>query len=358
MNSSGKPTKLQPLITFYPASVSFAEAEAVKLDAGSERAGVDIRILRGPTLSVKGRIAGITDSATKYLVSAHEEGSLARVAQTEVLPGGEFIFPQLAPGTHELYLIEKTAQGQVYNGRAKVTLADRDVTGVTIVPFKPAQVRVRLVKEGEEDKPLIEGGVMLKPVEQDDGTRHMVVGSMVQNGVYLLDSVPPGRYQALFPGVSDCYLKSVQLGVRNLDPNSIEVPDGAVLDLLLVYSRSVAALSGDIEITQPPAQDSAQPQRPIEVLLIAEDRLPRWDGFRSVTPDQTFHFSTPHVAPGKYLIVATQDGDSALWNNDSAFKAFQSQGVEVELHEKDNATIHLKLIPKDDTDRVRRELGL
>ncbi len=229
---------------------------------------------------------------------------------------------------------------------------------MTIVPFKPAQVRVRVVKEGEEDKPLIEGGVMLKPVEQDDGTRHMVVGSMVQNGVYLLDSVPPGRYQALFPGVSDCYLKSVQLGVRNLDPNSIEVPDGAVLDLLLVYSRSVAALSGDIEITQPPAQDSAQPQRPIEVLLIAEDRLPRWDGFRSVTPDQTLHFSTPHVAPGKYLIVATQDGDSALWNNDSAFKAFQSQGVEVELHEKDNATIHLKLIPKDDTDRVRRELGL
>ncbi len=35
----------------------------------------------------------------------------------------------------------------------------------------------------------------------------------------------------------------------------------------------------------------------------------------------------------------------------------QSEGTEVELHEKEQATIHLKPIPKEETDRIRKQLG-
>ncbi len=358
VDSSGKPTKLRPLITFYPAVFSFAEAQALHVEPGSEQSGIDIRIQRGSMLSVSGKIAGLADSPSKYSLSASEEVSGASVARAEILPGGEFVFPSLAPGAHELNLSENTVNGRVLRGQAEVILMDQDVTGVTILPFGPAQVRVRVVKEGEEEKPFITGQLRLKRIETNDRFRSIELGSEVQNGAYILNSVRPGRYRVSFFGLPDCYLKSVQSGVQRLNPDSIEVQDSAVLDLLLTYSPGTASLSGDIEVPQQPTDDSAQPQYPIEVVLIADGKLPAWDESRSITPDQTLHFSLPHVAPGKYLAFATQDSDSDLWNNSDALKALQSQGVEIELHEKDAATIHLKLVPKDDTDRIRRQLGL
>jgi hypothetical protein len=128
------------------------------------------------------------------------------------------------------------------------------------------------------------------------------------------------------------------------------VAEGAVVDLLLRFSRKVAGLAGDVEASQD------QPDEPAYVLLIRAE--PYGPEASWALLDQTFHFAKANLRPGKYLAFAVQDAESAPWKNVEFSRSFESDGAEVQLHENENATVHLKLIPKNETDSARKRLGL
>ena len=168
------------------------------------------------------------------------------------------------------------------------------------------------------------------------------------NGAYLLEGVPPGKYRPSFSNPSDSYLKSVRSGDRVLDTETVDVTEGGVIDLLLTFSKNVASVAGEVEVSE------EQATRPLHVFLI-RDGL---DGPSTewATFDQTFHFTKTNLRPGKYLALAVQDED-APWKNPDFIKSFHSEGTELELHEKESVTVHLKLIPKEETDDARKRLG-
>ncbi len=234
-----------------------------------------------------------------------------------------------------------------------MSLGDQDLTGVVITPFKPSQVGVRVVIEGEEDKPLTSGSVFLNPVQPAGDDMSRLMQYQPQNGTYVIDGVPPGKYQVWFTNDSDCYLKSVQAGERAVDPEAIEVGEGATLDLRMTFSRNGANLTGDVEVLQD------QSNRSVHVLVLSEEpgELSEFR-YREADLDQSLHFSMEHIRPGKHLALATQEIPSDLWNNPDFVTLLRSDAVEVELHEKEHTTLHLKLIGKDEVDGVRKRLGL
>lgn len=155
-----------------------------------------------------------------------------------------------------------------------------------------------------------------------------------RDGLYILDNVAPGIFGIWFENVPGRYLKSVQAGGAIAEHDSIKVAEGAAL--LVTFSRNVAALSGDVELTQDQAEHTAN------VLVLAE-------GENEVSPqkyhwpelDQSFHFNVTNLRPEKYRVFAIEDGDTEPWTNSEFLKALQSEGVEVELHEKDHSNVHL-----------------
>ncbi len=353
VDSEGKVTRVHDLKTFYPSAISIGDAQSVRIQSGHDQAGVDIRIQRGPTLSVKGRIAGFDGSPKDYQLSGGVEEGLGWTSETgKILPNGDFAFDELPPGKHRLTLLANGPSGFRQIGVSEVNLIDQDVTGVVITPFKPAQVRVRVVLEGEEDKPLTAGTVSLHPVEGKAAASFQRMQFQPQNGTYILNDVPPGRYSVSFNNATNYYLKTVTSGARMLDPESIDVADGASLDLLMTFSKNVASLSGDVEVSQD------QPKNSVKVVLISEDSTPSGDKIRPAELDQSLHFSIERLRPGKYVAFAAQEDDFDVWADADFLRLLQSQGSELELHEKEHATVHLKLIPKDVTDRIRQQLGL
>jgi hypothetical protein len=354
VDSSGKATKIHDLTTFYPAAVSLSDAQPVTLSNGQEQSGVDIRIQRGATLSVKGKIAGFSGSLSRYGLGATVDDGIGWTSEpATILPNGDFVVPELPPGKHTLVLMDQGLNGAQAVGKAEVNLTDADVTGIVITPFKPAQVRVRVVVEGEEDKPLTDGSVFLNPVHDNGGHVNRLMQYRPQNGTYIIDAVPPGKYEILFSNASDYYLKSVKSGEQKLDGNSIEVSEGAVLDLQMKFSRNVAELSGDVEVPQD------QPKRSAHVLVLSEEPDEVWQLKRRWPElDQFLHFGLRRMRPGKYLAFAVQEDDSELWSNPEFVALLRSEGTEVELHENDHPAVHLKLISKDETDGVRKRLGL
>ena len=106
-------------------------------------------------------------------------------------------------------------------------------------------------------------------------------------------------------------------------------------------------------------QDDAAAAGNVHVLVLAEaqNEMPE---FRQnwAELDQSLHFSVSTLRPGKYLAFAMQDNDPDLRNKADFLKALQSEAEEVKVNEKDHANVHLKLIPKDRTDGIRKRLGL
>lgn len=357
VESSGRMSRLHDLTTFYPAALSVEDAEGVRVASGQEQQGIDIRIQRGLTLSVRGRIAGVgaSSSLTKYYLTASlDDGSGGTSESGTVLPNGDFVVAGLRPGENSLKLMTLGSNGPQVIGKANVTLVDQDVSGVVINPVAPAQVRVRVVMEGEEDKPVTSGHLYLWEWHGPEGG---VLNGRSQyqtlNGIYIIDGVSPGKYQVSFNETSGCYLKSVESGGQVLAQGPIDVAEGAVVNLVVTYSRNVASVAGDLEAPHD------QPEKSVHVVLISKDPgvLPQerrnWPML-----DQSNHFSIPNLRPGKYLAFAAEEDDSGLWGNADFVKLLESEGLEIELHEKENAGVHLKLITKDVTDAVRQKLGL
>ena len=355
VDEQGKKTKVHDLTTFYPSALSLAEAQAIQLESGQEQAGIDIHIQRGPTFTVKGRIVGVSGPVSGYTLSAMlSEGLGWMPGSSKVLPTGEFVFEELPPGKYQLHLFQQGGNS-VYSaykvGRAEVNVAEQDVTGVVITPFKSAQVRVRVVQEGKEDQLLTVGPVFLYTADGTGDQNSPTPQFESHNGVYLFPSVAPGSYQIWFNSSSNGYLKSIQAGGRKLDANRVEIAENSNLDLLLTLSKNTATISGEVEAS--PDQSKAS----VNVLLILEEPSFQLNNNFPVSLDQFLHFTKERMPPGKYLAFAVED-DSDLWNNPEFVKLLQSKGKEVKLGENETVNLHLKLIPKEETDRVRRQLGI
>lgn len=351
VDEEGKKTKIHNLTTFYPSVLSLAEAQAIQLGSGQEQAGIDIRIQRGPTFSVKGKIVGVSGPLSGYTLSTTVSEGLGWMSgSSKVLPNGEFMFENMPPGKHRIYLFQPGANGSHLVGQVEVNMTEQDITGVVITPFRPAQVGVRVVQEGEEDQPLRAGMVFLHATDGAEEQNSTPPQFEPHNGVYLFPSVAPGSYQVWFNDSSNGYLKSIQAGGRKLDANLVEVGENSNLDLLLTFSKNTATISGEVETA--PDQSKAS----VNVLLILEEPSLQLNNKFPAALDQFLHFTKERMPPGKYLAFAVED-DSDLWDNPEFVKVLQSRGTEVKLGENETANLHLKLIPKEETDRVRHQLG-
>ncbi len=355
VDREGKATRIHELKTFYPSSLSIARAQALRLESGEELTGIDLQIQTGTLLSVKGRITGAdAASLSQYQLNATIDAGRGWSGQEgSIQPDGDFVINNLQSGDHRLSLLRPSPNGPQEVGTTDITLPDRDLTGVTMALFRPAQVRVRVVmEEGQETVPLTMGSVFLIPDPPESNPRNSISQFTPQNGVYVMDSVAPGKYRVEFSNASSCYLKSLQAGGRTLPVDSFEVPEGATLNLLMTYSRNVATVTGDVSRTED------QAGHPAHVFLIAREALVSRERTTPADLDQSSQFTLNHMTPGSYLAIATEESDQDAWDNADFLKLLQSEAAAIDLHENEHATLHLKLIPKETTSRIRQQLGL
>jgi hypothetical protein len=131
----------------------------------------------------------------------------------------------------------------------------------------------------------------------------------------------------------------------------VDVAEASNLDVLLTFSKNVAAVRGEVEISQDQVAHSTH------VVLVAEDPSLHLNKIFYASPDQFFHFAEENIPPGRYNAFATED-DLDLWDNTEFIKLLQPKAAHVELQEKQQAVLLLKLVSKEETDRVLRQVGL
>jgi len=350
VDSAGKPVNLHDYRTFFPSVITLTAAQSIHLLSGDEQEGVDIRVQRGPVLSVAGKITGMTGQSSEYRVSASVAiGDASSAKEGQLSADGSFVIADLPPGEHHVTLLRDSMYGFQTVGSAEVELADQNITGVTITPFEPAQLRVRVTLE-DEGKPLTSGSVFLDPIDANANPHASQYQFTPDNGTYVLNGVSPGRYLVGSTNVGHCFLKSMKSNGQEIEPETLEVRSGAHLNLVLTYSKHLATITGDV--TAP----HDRPGRPVHIILVPQRESPLNRAWNTKV-DQFLHFSIEGRDPGKYIAFAAEEGDIELWDDPDFLRVMRPDGTAIELHENEHATVKLKLITIEATDRVRSQLG-
>ena len=140
--------------TYYPGVLRVEEAATVQVAAGAEVAGFHITLIETRTYNVGGRVLTPEGKPahSAWIMSLNESGEdimsmMGRNTATNLQ--GEFKVSGLLSGRHRLYA--RSAGGEdLQTASATVDVADQDLSGITLVLGKGAQITGRIVVEGED----------------------------------------------------------------------------------------------------------------------------------------------------------------------------------------------------------------
>ncbi|HEX6622134.1 MAG TPA: carboxypeptidase regulatory-like domain-containing protein [Pyrinomonadaceae bacterium] len=342
------------LTTYYPSTPRAADATPIKVEAGDERADVDITVAERELRSVGGVVRGRRDRrpvANARVAIARKSGGeggpdaaatvFGEMTQTSVrtdaegrwrlkdLPDGEYTLhaaPPEEPDEAAVALYEKMNPNAAPNsnlsharpqrkkryasGRRDVKVS-ADIDDLSLELSDGARVAGRVTFEG--GKPPEYSTLFLTPSEPrpSEFAMEAVPGATVFNGVFQVEGLRPGKYY-VHPntyGVAeggneaddDFYVKSISWNGRDLMHEPLEVGEGAnVEDVRIVYARGPARLF--VRVT---TQADKEPARRALVFLVPANTQ-GWSLYGQNPRCHTDDEGTCEVAgaPGDYKVVA------------------------------------------------------
>jgi len=164
-------------LTYYPGTSQPVQAQATRVVPGQDAAGIDFMLsvgraarISGVALDSQGRPAASGSVSATLQIGTFNTYTPARAS---VRPDGSFAFPPLPSGDYTLTLAapaqDRQEPDQREVGRARVTLAGTDVSGVTIQMGVGASLSGRVVFEGtsrlQSWKGIVIGSVPVDPAD-------------------------------------------------------------------------------------------------------------------------------------------------------------------------------------------------
>ena len=338
--------------TYSPAATNAADAEPITAAAGADIAGRDITIQAVRSYSVSGTIdkqltaeqreflaartlsgpvssfwvmrvdADVTDGPVMY-ENARARSSLAGRAPE---PGGgeAFELHGVAPGIYELFPIASVMLPQDNEfalrfppGRARVTVVDRDITGVNVIIRRGQDVPVREVSRVRTlEMQSVAAGTGRFPDEQLrlaprdpvpllSGRDHTFGVSAGANGLFVVPNVPPGVYDVEFNlyyrWPTGEYLADVRQNGMSVVDSGITIDRQPPGQIELVFEPA-ATVHGTVR-----SRRGGTPVDQRVVLLSRQSGRLRTLSSRGAIVGADGAFTIPNAAPGEYLVFATTD---------------------------------------------------
>jgi hypothetical protein len=222
--------------TYYPSSLDEAGAARVSVEAGTEAAGNEIRLVRTPIVRVSGRVTGIPPGAENVALIAqrgrdsNQGFSVGLVRNTvwsggaQVKKDGTFTLWRLAPGPYRLGAQWNSPTGQMSAAApVDIVVGDSNIDGIELRMMPAADLTGQVEYESDDAKSA-EPAEGAKPARRPkpqvqlqgiDGNNWAATGQVDAAGAFTLKNVPPGRYRVMSYGGSG-YVKSLRLGTTEI----------------------------------------------------------------------------------------------------------------------------------------------
>jgi hypothetical protein len=136
--------------------------------------------------------------------------------------------------------------------------------------------------------------------------------------------VPPGTYEVSINNAPGFYLKSISAAGAGVTGRTIEVRQGAPLNLSISVTRGQGQITGI-------ASRESKPFASAMIVLVPADPAHNQVLFRRDQSDSDGSFTLPDVVPGAYTLLALEHGWELAWMDPEVLKNYLGRGVAVQV---------------------------
>ena len=324
--------------TYYPGVLSVEEAATIKMTAGEEMGGFNITVIEGSSYSVSGRVLTPEGKPahSAWIMSMKQSGKEIPTGMgpnTNTDLQGEFKVTGLLPGGYRLYARSGSGENERL-ATANVEVVDQDLSGLTLMLAKGADITGRILVEG--GAPTLDWRrISLHMLPSKDNLNRLSFGgtraSIEKDLTFKIANHPEGPYHlmVMLPTGSH-YVSSIRVGGQDLTDRPIELKNNDRLDGMEIHISSQGArISGHVQ-----QAEEGKMAEGATVLVFADD--PRHRDFssrftRTTQTDQSGHYSLEGLVPGKYLLCALVDHQSGNEKDPDYLRSLEKDSEQIDL---------------------------
>jgi hypothetical protein len=304
-------------LTYYPDTTDSDSASPIPV-RGGERLEVDIHLNPVPALRLRFRVSG--DSRGRFEVPQFEQHSFGESTHIEAtvtsmvspgvievsgIPAGRYDVSLIGQGVRsQISGVDLTTQGQEVDTSAAEASSNVKMSVQLQGASKPAELIVALRSQGKL------------------GIR----GSQVDaNGEAEIQQIPAGQYEVvLFARGRNYSISRVTAEGAEVSGRHVTIAAGSTASI------SVTATAGSI-VVQGIAKRASKPFPGAMVVLVPKDVEGNRDLFRRDQSDLDGTFSLRDVTPGKYTLVAIENGWDLDWSQPEVIAVYAKHGRAMEV---------------------------
>ncbi|MBZ5511500.1 MAG: carboxypeptidase-like regulatory domain-containing protein [Acidobacteriia bacterium] len=333
-------------LTFYPDVTDAASASAITLHAG-DRASADIMLRVVPALHV--RINHATSEgdrqqfANATLVQMIFDGLEVPVQTSTSGMGGNANLVSGIPPGH--YLLRVTPNGRRF---PRMPQPPSEESG------QPARVReVDLVSDTELDASamtptatvsgtvkLANGQAPAKPstiVLRRGAMRRAFDARANAGGEFAFpQGFATGTYEVVMSSGDDLFIRSVTATGAKIAGRMLHISGSDAVKLSVVVSAGTGKIEGV-------ALRDGKPQSGVMILLVPQDPENNLPLFRRDQSDSDGSFTLSPVLPGRYTLLALENGWDLQWSDAAVLKPFLANGDPIVVDTKGNHNLRVKV---------------
>jgi len=371
--------------TFYPQSLTTADARVIAVKGGDQLSGMDITVQKGVTYKISGEIhaipstalaapprgrgananpnapqriqgflglefrdpsvidmrstnlGGTVPSAGNFFLTPTEDGMRATFEVRDVLPGEYYLVPRvnqsIPPGS-----------GNFTINRIPVDVRDRDITGLAMELFAGVSVNGTLTIDGHAPGNVttrVALSAVGNPSPTYQGISARAVIPKADDGTFTIVNIPPTRYRVEM-GVGlppDLYVEEVRQGAVSVFDSGLEVGKESIGGLQ-VFLRSGAGIVEGI------VRDGAGKPVPNATVVVVppEPRRENRALYKTGASDASGKFSVRGIGPGGYKVFAFVGIAGGEFYNSRFLSKYEFRGKSINIAQGATVTESLTVI--------------
>jgi hypothetical protein len=316
--------------TFFGGATEAAGATAIVLGNG-ESVAADVSLHPVPALHI--RISVDNPQGTNFYPMLSQQGfdGAALPTRTESM--------QIAPGVIQLVgIVPGHYSMKINKGGGFQTLDEQELdfsgSGAMEVPAAEAFIPLTATVRIEAPATLPREAVVY--LDGKDSVRTFFERISDKGEAEFKQVIPPGSYEVSLQNAERIFIKSLSATGAVLTGRTLQIKGGGPVKL------SVVAAQGEGEITGVALRDG-KPVAGAMVVLVPADPANNHVLFRRFQSDSDGTFTLANVVPGRYTLLAIENGWDQEWMNPDVLKKFTAQGEPVMVEVKGKYSVKVNV---------------